>query len=104
MSVEDHTVSFSLEVNIDKAYENIRKVQTVLYRTLGLLRRMGLGEDVSAAISEVQRFITVLNLARLTIAALQTATGPIGYAMFGISLATTGLSIGEMFDYQTRGR
>jgi hypothetical protein len=81
MSEEDHTVSFSLEVNVEKAHENIRKLQTLLYRTLGLFRRLGLPEQIDSAIMKVQRFIAVMNQARLAAAAFQTAVGPIGWGL-----------------------
>jgi len=107
MSVEDHTVSFSLEVNVAKAYEDIRRVQTILYRTLGLLSRAGLGEDVDAAIRKVQELIRVLNMLRLSLAAFQAARAaagdPIAVAQFAITLATTVADLGTVIEDATRG-
>ena len=100
MSVQDATVSFSLEVNVEKAYENIRRLQTVLYRALGLLRSMGLPEDVDAAIREIQNLIMILNQLRLTMIAVQAASGPIGWAMAGISTISTLMTTGEMYGDQ----
>ena len=87
-AVEDHKVSFSLEVNVDEAYRNIRRLQTLLYRTLSLLRRIGLPEEVDAAIMQIQRFIALMNMLRLTLIAFETASGPLGWAMAGLSAAT----------------
>lgn len=96
MAVEDHVVSFSLEVNIEKAYEDLRRVQTVLYRTMGLLQRMGLPEDVDRAIWQLRTMIRIANKARLALAALQMARmaagDPIAWAMAGVSLAELGFS------------
>ena len=94
-NVEDYQVSFSLEVNVEKAYEDIRKVQTILYRTLSLIRRLGLPEDVEAAIVRLQRLIAVLNTVRLAIIALETASGPYGWAMAGLGLLTTAATVGD---------
>lgn len=98
MSVEDHTVSFSLEVNVTKAYENIRRVQTILYRTISLLRRMGLPEDVDDAIAHIQKLISILNMLRLTMIAVQAASGPIGWAMAAVSVGGTAVTIAEELD------
>ena len=85
----DETVSFSLEVNIEKAYEDVRRLQTILSRSLGLIRRMSGNENLDDAIRKIQSMIAYLNTLRLAAAAAQAATGPIGLAMFGITMATT---------------
>jgi len=106
MSVEDHTVSFSLEVNVEKAYENVRKLQTILYRTLGLIRRMGLSEELDAQIAQIQRVIAIVNSLRLTYAALQAARmaagDPVAWAMAGVSVGTFMMEINDWagMDYQ----
>jgi len=97
MSVEDYPVSFSLEVNVEKAYEDARKLQTVLYRTLGLLRTMGISslDDFS---SKAQRAIILANQARLAIAAFQAAAGPLGWALFGIGVVSTWVTTVDFID------
>jgi len=92
MAVQDETVSFSLEVNVEKAYEEIRKLQTVLYRTLSLMSRLGMPEDVEKGIALAQRLIATINALRLAIIALQTASGPIGWALALVGLAGAGAS------------
>jgi len=89
LSVEDHTVSFSLEINVEKAYEDIRRVQTALFRTFSILQRMGLPDDVSQGISLIQRLISTLNQLRLTMIALQAASGPLGWWLALTGLAST---------------
>lgn len=97
MSVEDHTVSFSLEVNVEKAYENVRRLQTVFYRTLSLARRMGLPENLEAQIRVIQRLINILNqlrLAYIAVRAARMAAGdPIAWAMAGVSVATFAMDL-----------
>lgn len=87
MSIEEHAVSFSLEINVQKAYEDVRRLQTVLYRTLGLFDELGLPKDVRRQAREIQQAIAWLNQLRLAWIATQTAMGPLGWALAGLSIA-----------------
>ena len=87
--VEDHQISFSLEINVEEAYENLRRVQTALFRTFSILRRMGLPEDVTRGLELVQRLISTLNQLRLTMIALEAASGPLGWWLALTGLAST---------------
>jgi len=91
----DEGVSFSLEVNIEKAYEDLRRVETVLYRTMGLIRRLSGDENIDRAVAKIQQLIATANQARLALAALQAASGPIGWALAGVALATTAVSVND---------
>ena len=97
MSVDDTTVSFSLGINLDQAMTNVRKLQMVVYRTIGLFRRLGLPEPIDRAIAKVQQFIMIANEARLTIIALNAAmaTTPFGWLLFGLSAATLAFDVGS---------
>jgi len=101
MSTIDETVSFSLEVNVEHTETQIRRLETVLYRTLGLINRLGLSEKLSQQIAEIQRQIALLNKLRLAYLAVQTARmaagDPIAWAMAGLAVAEAGVSIGETF-------
>lgn len=94
-TVEDHQVSFSLQINVDDTLEQARKLQTVLYRGLGLMRRLGLPEEIDSAIAKVQRLISILNMLRLTMIAVHVAAGPIGWALALIGVATFALDFGD---------
>jgi len=100
---EAYPVSFDLEINVEETYADIRKVQMVLYRTLGLLRRFGVGEDVEKNIIKLQRLIMIMNQARLTMIALQAGSVPIGWAMLGVSVGTAVFSAGDFFMDVTNG-
>ena len=93
--IEEHKISFSLEVNVDEALTNIRKVQTILYRTIGLLRRIGLPPEIDAAVARIQQLIALLNMLRLTIIALATASGPYGWALAGLSAISFIVSVDD---------
>lgn len=93
----EETVSFSLEVNTERADKSLRRVQTVLYQTLSLLRRLSGGnENVREVIDQLQTLNMVLNRVRLTAELFLTASGPIGWALFAISAASTAVTIGEL--------
>lgn len=101
---EDHTVSFSLELNVQQALTRLRAVQAVAFRLLGLFRRLGLPENIDAAIGRLQRFIMLANQARLAAIAFQTAAGPVGIAFAAIGIAATFLMTAETIEYEMRGR
>ena len=101
MAFRDEGVSFSLEVNVEPAHTQIRKLQMVLFRTLGLMRRMGLPPQLDRAIAGLQRFIAMVNQARLALAAFQTARmaagDPLAWATFGLAAGTTAASVFDMY-------
>jgi hypothetical protein len=100
MSNIDETVSFSLEVNVEKAYEEVRRLQTVLSRSLGLAARLTGSEDLRKSIVRMQRTIAVANQLRLALAALQAARmaagDPLAWALAGLSVTEVGVSMYEM--------
>lgn len=100
--ITDQDVSFSLEVNVEPGYTTVRRLQTLIYRTLGLFRRMGLPEKLDEAISKVQRFIMVVNQARLAVIALNAASGPIGWGLALIGVGATAYTTFEMIEIERR--
>ena len=97
MSVHDEGVSFSLEVNVEPAYTKMRKVHTIIYRALGLMRRTGLLPDViDQTIAKIQRVIALANQARLTFIALHAASGPYGWLLAGVGLGATILTAADV--------
>lgn len=99
MSVEDHTVSFSLELNVREAEERVRKLETILYRSMDIVKRLSGSEDLNALISQAQKAIQIANQLRLALLALQAARmaagDPLAWAMAGIAVAEVGISIGS---------
>ena len=80
MSSEE-TVTFNLELNVEQAISEIRRLETLLFRSIALARRLGLPEDIDSAVYKIQRLIMVVRLAHSTLIAFQTASGPIGWAL-----------------------
>jgi len=104
--VEDHEVSFSLEVNVQDAYVEVRRLQTILYRSLGLARRLG-GENLEQLVTVMQRTITIANRLRLALRALQLARmaagDPLAWALAGISGVEVAIDIGDVFIREETG-
>jgi len=104
---EDTTVSFSLEINVKPVEENIRRLQTVLYRTLGIARRLGLPDEVNKQIVAIQRVIALLNQMRLALIAVQAAMLPgagwIALLLAATAVGTSAVSVGDMLSYEQRG-
>jgi len=102
LSFPDETVSFSLEVNVEKAYEDVRRLQTILFRSLGLVRRLSGSEDLNQAIAVIQRAISIINRLRLALAALQAARmaagDPLAWILAGISITEVGLDVATELD------
>ena len=84
MSMEE-TVTFNLELNIMQAMHELRRLETLLFRTVGLARRLGLTEEIDAQILKVQHLIMITRLAHSTLIAFRNASGPIGVAMAIVS-------------------
>lgn len=94
--LSEETVTFNLELNVEKAFSNARRLETLLYRTLGLLRRLGLPENIEQGIYRLQRMVMTIRLAHTALIALQAASGPIGWAFAGVGVATAAFSASEL--------
>jgi len=98
LSYGNYPVSFSLELNVHKATEDLRRLQTVLYRTLDIAQRLG-DPNLNRLIRLIQRVITLVNALRLAYKALHLAKmaagDPLAWAMAGVSVAEFALLLGE---------
>lgn len=94
--MSEETVTFNLELNVESAISSVRRLETLLFRTLGLLRRLGLPEDIEAAIVKLQRLVMVIRMAHTAIIAFQAASGPIGWALALVGLAAAAASTASM--------
>lgn len=101
MSSEE--VSFTLQLTVDQAVTELRKFQTFLYRSIALAKRLGLPEDLDEMATKIQRITMLFNQARLAAIAFQAASGPLGWALAGVGMATTALTYVETMEYVTRG-
>lgn len=83
--MSEETVTFNLELNVEHALSDIRRFETLMFRTLGLVRRLCGDETIDAAINKVQQFVMVVRLAHSAWIAFSLATGPLGWAMAIVS-------------------
>ena len=74
-----------------------------MYRSLSLLRRFGLPEDIDKGITKIQQMIAVMNALRLAAIALQTAAGPTGWALAGVSLIASGFAAADVMTEMNSG-
>lgn len=90
--------TYDIEVNVDirKATEELKKYSVVLYGILGILSRMGLGEEFTEIMRKIQQMIATINMLRASLILLQTASGPVGWAMAVVSVAGTILTLSEV--------
>src|SRR3972149_5019342 len=88
---EDETVSFSLELNVEPAELSARKLFSMVYRTLGIIRRLSGSDAIEAFIAQSQRAISYANKLRLALRALQVARmaagDPVAWAFAAITIA-----------------
>lgn len=97
---EDHQVSFSLELNVEPAYTEIRRLQTVLSRTLSMVNRASGSEDLKKFTRDMQEALAMANRLRLALAALQAARmasgDPLAWAMAGVAVGEALFSVGDL--------
>jgi hypothetical protein len=106
--MSEETVSFNLELNVEKCFDASRRVELILFRVLGLWNRfcrlLGLPADspINALVSRIQQFVMLIRQLHTAAILLETASGPIGWAMaaigVGAAVATASdfmLQIGE---------
>jgi len=98
MAFRDEGVSFSLEVNVEKAYTEVRRLQTALYRSLDLAARLTGDENLERGIRTMQRAIAIANQLRLALIALQAARmaagDPLAWIQAGVAVGTLAMDIG----------
>lgn len=93
---EEHNIVFNLNIDVEESVRELRRIETILYRYLGLMRRFGLPENIDEAVMRIQRLIAVLNLLRATLIAVQAASGPIGWLGAGAGALATIYGVADL--------
>lgn len=91
---EVDTKTSTTEKNLQKVATQALYVQQVINRSITLMRRMGLPEDVGNAIYKLQRLISIINQVRLASIALYA--GPGGVILAGLSLLMVAMDVGDL--------
>jgi hypothetical protein len=101
LSLEE-TITFNLELNVENALSSSRRVELIIFRALGLWVRLcklfGLPPDSPAIqiVESIQRVTMVLRQLHSTIIFVEAASGPIGWAMAGLSAAALVMSVSDI--------
>lgn len=93
----------NIQPKIEKITNSFVRLEQIILRSLVLTRRMGLPDDIGSAINDIQRMILLTNQLRLSMIALQAASGPIGWTLAGMGLAVTAFSYADGLTYDSRG-
>lgn len=100
-------VEFHIRVDVSEATDSLRTLEEIMLRYLALARRLGLPEDLNAAINVAQR--AAVNMAQLerTMLLFQAAlvgAGPLGWLAFAAAAGITALSFADTIDMARRTR
>ena len=107
--MSEETVTFNLELNVERAFESSRRIELLLFRVLGLwgriCRMLGLPEDSPAVtiVQRVQQVVMVIRQLHTASILIQAASGPIGVAFAALGLAGMALTTGDLLYDVTRG-
>jgi hypothetical protein len=69
------------------------QLNQLLMQTVGLMRQVGLADDLTTAIMRVQTMITALHAMNRAMTLVLAGSGPVGWLMLGISAVGLGLAI-----------
>ena len=92
---EEHNVKFNLELDASQAERQIRELNRLLTMYVALARRVGLPEDIMAAIARLQQLRITIQMTYRSLMILYGATGPLGYllGLGGMALACLTLMV-----------
>ena len=90
--MSEETAIFNLELNVEQALSEVRRLETLVVRTLGLVKRFGLPEDINSAISLIQRMTMTIRILHTAMIALQVASGPIGWALAAVGITAAAIT------------
>lgn len=96
-------VSFTLTLTVEQSITELRRLQTAIYKSLELFRRMGMPEELDKAIMVIQRMISVVRQLEIAAIALHAGLGPIGWILGGVGIASAALTAFDTAEYATRG-
>ena len=78
-----------LGLAFDLTYKNIRQVESLLLRTVSLMRRMGLSEDATRAAEVLLRLVSIASMLQRSFWLLEMQGGPLGWALAGVGVVSS---------------
>ena len=92
-------IQYSLTVNTEMTYNEVRKLEIVLVRVLSYIEKLTGGDPTLAKlINTIQSIIVTIRTLQMAIRALEMASGPIGWAYAGTSLIAAGMTGLTLYD------
>lgn len=92
---EEQTVTFNLELNVERAISSARQLESVFFRALALAQRLGLPENIEQGIQKIERLIMTIRLLHTAFIMLEAST-PYGWAMALLSVSGVAITTAEM--------
>jgi uncharacterized protein YaaW (UPF0174 family) len=96
MTEEARTVSFSVLLDMTPTYNELRKVEAIVFKVMNLLKKFGLGESVDTVIAGVQKMVMAVRMLQMTVRAFMVAAGPIGWIYAGVTAIATVATLVDM--------
>jgi len=96
----------SLRTEAGHAVGDLREVEYILYRTISVLRRMGLPENVETATQVLGRLLITIRMVHAAFMLMESMT-PYGWVLAGIGFVSAGItviSLGDTITNATMGR
>jgi hypothetical protein len=90
----DAGIQYSLAVNTEMAYSDIRKLEIVIIRCLEYAQRLTGDQNLKNGIQTIQQTITAVRSLQIALRQLEIASGPIGWALALTSAVAAGASAG----------
>ena len=89
-------IQYILTINTEMTRRELARLEIVIMRVLGYIKQMTGSEDLAKFISIIQKTITAIRMLQISLYALEAASGPIGIAYAGLSMATTALTFSDI--------
>lgn len=87
---EEETLLFNILIDVEKPATQMRQLYALVSRVLTLMKRLGLPPDIEEAIRVAQRLISTANTLRVSLLALETASGPLGWTLAIVGIMAAG--------------
>jgi len=96
-------ISYLLTVETERMQTELRQIESIAFRTLHILRRLGLPPEADALIAKCQQIIHMITMLRANIHLLEAASGPVGWTLFAVSAIGTAVTVGNSLYDGSRG-
>lgn len=80
------------ETEVNALLKNFKQLEQVALRYLAIARRIGLPEEIEAAINAISRLIVIIRQLHFTIGLLEGSLGPIGWLGWLTYISSAGLT------------